>query len=191
MRYMVRLAPWRPERVENVERLRCAIPQLEVVADTARDGYGSFFKACRSLNDSGGVLLEDDVQLCRDFCRRVEAVIDDKGQDQLVSFYERPRVALETARVGGSSFLWMQCIYMPPGLPQKCIDYYEAFRAERPAQWRGMATDRLIAYTLVQERMKYWRIRPTLVQHLPFASAIGGRAANRQTPYFIDDLEAV
>ena len=190
MRYLVRLAAWRPERVENVEQMRRAIPDLEVVVDEARDGYASFFEACRRMNETGGVLLEDDVLLCRDFRRRVEGVIVEKGSDRLISFFERPKVALSTALVGGSSFMWTQCVYMPPGFPQKCIEHYEAFRRERPSQWRGMANDRLIAYTLVKERMRYWRIRPTLVQHLPFDSAIGGRASNRQTIFFIDDLEA-
>lgn len=189
MRYLVRLVTRRPERVRNVECMRLEVPQLEVVADEIGDSYVSFFEACWRLDATGGVLLEDDVQLCREFRRRVEEVIDDRGHDQVISFFERPKVALTTALVGGSQFLWMQCLYLPPGFPRKCIDYYEAFRAERPTQWQGMATDRLIAYALTKEHMKYWRIRPTLVQHLPFVSAIGRRPSNRQTPYFIDDLE--
>jgi hypothetical protein len=45
------------------------------------------------------------------------------------------------------------------------------------------------AYALVKEKMKYTRVRPCLVQHLPFDSVIGKRPNNRQTLYFIDDLE--
>lgn len=189
MRYLVRTVSWLPERQKNVEVMRQQIPHLEVVTDTVGDGYASFFAACHQLNDTGGFLLEDDIALCRNFTVRAEAIVADKGAHQVINFFERPKIALSTALVGGSQFLWMQCTYLPPGLPARCIAHYEDFRTKHPERWTGMATDMLIAYTLVQERMKYWRIRPCLVQHLPFASAIGHRPNNRQTPYFIDDLE--
>ena len=83
----------------------------------------------------------------------------------------------------------MQCIYLPPLLPMKIQAYYEEFRETQPEKFKGMATDCLIAYALTKMRIKYWRIRPCLVQHLDFPSVIGSRPANRQTPYFIDDLK--
>jgi hypothetical protein len=186
MRYMVRTVSWLPERADNVEVIRRSIPNLESVVDCVGDGYASFFEACRRLNDTGGVMLEDDVLLCQNFTERLERIVSGKGRNSVINFFERPKVKLETALVGGSQFLWAQCVYLPPGFPNKCIEYYEEFRETRPLQWQGMATDVLTAFTLVKERMKYWRIRPTLVQHLPFQSAIGARPRNRQTPYFID-----
>lgn len=186
MRYMVRTVAWDAERQATVIRLQQAIPQLEIVVDRIGDGYASFFAACRLLDATGGVLLEDDVYLCRDFTARLEAIVAEKGPEYVVNFFERPKVNLQTALVGGSQFLWMQCVYLPPGFPAKCVAYHDAFKIARPKKWTGMATDCLIAYTLTQERMKYWRIRPTLVQHLPFESVIGKRPKNRQSPYFID-----
>lgn len=190
MRYTVRTVAWAEDRRANVKKIKLQIPHLEIFTDTEGDGYGNFFDICQAINGTGGVVLEDDVQLCRDFTQRLEAIVADKGLKNVISFFERPKVNLETGFVGGSNFFWMQCVYLPPGLPEKIIGYYERFKAERPKQWQGMATDRLIGYTLVKERMKYWRIRPTLVQHLPFPSVIGHRPTNRQTPYFIDDMEA-
>jgi len=191
MQYAVRTVAWSPERAVNVERMQAQIPNLAVIVDDVGDGYACFFEACRLLNETGGVLLEDDVLLCRDFTARCEAIIAEKGPDQLISFFERPKIELPTALVAGSSFMWMQCIYMPPGFPALCSAYYDEFRTTRPKRWTGMATDSLIAFVLVKEKMRYWRIRPTLVQHLPFPSVIGGggRPTNRQTLFFIDDLE--
>lgn len=189
MRYAVRTVAWSVERSQNVQTLQRAIPQLEVVTDTVGDGYASFFAAGRLLNETGGVLLEDDVALCRNFTQRVEDVISERGAHHVISFFERPKVPLTTGLVGGSQFLWMQCVYFPPGFLAKCEAYHDEFKATRPKKWMGMASDCLIAYALTREKMKYWRIRPTLVQHLPFESVIGKRPTNRQTPFFIDDLE--
>jgi len=186
MRYAVRTVAWSPERQANVAILKRQLPELEVFTDTIGDGYALFFEVCHAINETGGVVLEDDVQLCQNFKARLESVVADKGANQVISFFERPKVAFETGYVGGSNFFWMQCVYLPTGLPEKIIGYHDQFKAERPKEWAGMATDRLIAYALVKERLKYWRIRPTLVQHLPLPSVIGNRPTNRQTPYFID-----
>lgn len=191
MRYTARTVAWSDERKENIAIMKTEIPELEVFTDSVGDGYGIFFEICRSINETGGVVLEDDVQLCRDFKNRLETVVSEKGKGEVISFFERPKNELDTAYIGGSNFLWMQCVYLPPGLPEKIVGYHDEFKANRPEQWKGMATDMLIAYTLVQEKIKYWRIRPTLVQHLPFDSVIGSRPRNRQTCYFIDDLEGV
>lgn len=190
MRYAVRTVAWAADRQANIEVMRRQIPHLEIFTDAVGDGFQNLFDICRAINHTGGVILEDDVQLCRDFTARLEAVVANKGADQVISFFERPKVNFPTGCVGGSNFFWMQCVYLPAGLPEKIIGYYEQFKTERPQQWQGMGTDRLIAYTLVKERRKYWRIRPTLVQHLPLPSVIGNRPTNRQTPYFVDDLEA-
>lgn len=189
MRYVVRTVAWRPERLANVAAMRKAIPHLEVVTDTIGNGYASFFDACHLINETGGVLLEDDVCLCRDFLRRCEGIINDKGSDHVINFFERPKVPLETKLVGGSQFLWMQCVYLPPIFPAKCVAYHDEFKAARPQKWEGMATDVLISYALTKEKMRYWRIRPTLVQHLPYDSVIGHRPNNRQTLFFVDDIE--
>lgn len=189
MRYTVRTVAWDAARRANVEVLRSQIPDLEVFTDHIGDGYALFFEVCRSINKTGGVVLEDDVHLCRDFTHRLEATVAAKGHHYVISFFERPKVNFETALVGGSNFFWMQCVYLPPGLPAKIVAYHDQFKTERPKQWQGMATDRLIGYVLTQERLRYWRIRPTLVQHLPLPSVIGPRPTNRQTPYFIDDME--
>lgn len=191
MRYMVRTVSWLPERAENVAQLRAQIPQLEIETDYVRDGYGSFFAACKCLNNTGGVLMEDDVALCRNFAQRAETAVSTVGYDHLVSFFERPKIELPAGWVAGSQFLWMQCIYMPPGFPQKCVDYYEEFRDKYPDRHSGMATDLLIAYALIKEKRRYWRVRPCLVQHLPLESAIGSRPKNRQTKFFIDDMETL
>ena len=190
MRYIVRTVNFDSKRATNVEILKSQIPNLEVCVDTERDSYKSFLKMCDMLDDTGGVTLEDDVLLCKDFCLRIEKVIDEKGHDQVINFFERPKTYFCTSLVGGSQFLWGQCIYFPKGIGHKMREYYQEFKEMRPNKWKGMATDCLVAYVLTKEKMKYWRVRPCLVQHLDYPSAIGRRPTNRQTPYFIDDLES-
>lgn len=188
MKYVVRTVSWSPERLNNVEKMKIQIPSLEVQVDHVGDWYGSFFDVCRKIDATGAVILEDDVLLCRNFSQRIEGVIEDKGTDKVFNFFEKPKVKLETAYVGGSNFLWMQCIYLPPGLPGKMYKHFDAFKSTRPASFKGLSVDSFISYVLVQEKIKYWRIRPCLVQHLDFKS-LGGHASGRITPYFVDDVE--
>lgn len=190
MRYVVRTVAWRPERLENVEKLREQIPELEVVTDYVRDGYASFFEACRQIDGTGAVLLEDDAILCGQFTQRSEYLIKKHGDGkEVLNFFEKPKVDISMGYIGGSNFASMVCIYLPPQLPGKIISYHDEFKDRRYHEWTGMATDMLIKYALIREKRKYWRIRPALVQHSLFKSSIGHRALDRQTPYFIDDLE--
>lgn len=190
MRYVVRVVAWRPERLANVETMREQIPNLEVVTDRVGDGYASLFEACRLIDDTGAVLLEDDAILCNRFTKRVEHVINSHGGGQeVVNFFEKPKVNIAKGFIGGSNFASMVCVYLPPKLPMRIVNYHDEFKSTRYQEWTGMATDMLIKYALIKERRKYWRIRPALVQHSLFKSSIGHRALDRQTHYFIDDME--
>lgn len=189
MRYIVRTVDFDEKRTENVAKLKEIIPQLEVVVDTTHNAYNGFFEACRIANDTGAIILEDDVQLCKDFCNRIESIIYDKGTDKVYNFFEKPKSYFKTSYVGGSNFMWTQCIYLPPELPMQIASMHDRFKEERPKKWQGQAYDCLIAYALTKLKTKYWRIRPCLVQHLDFNSIIGSRPTNRQTPYFVDCLE--
>lgn len=186
--YVVRTVSWSPERAQNIQIMKTHIPNLLVEVDTVGDWYASFFRVCEYINETGAVLLEDDVQLCRNFTLRIESIITEKGVDKVISFFEKPKVDLPTAYVGGSNFLWMQCIYLPPGLPSRMIGYFDEFKQTRPKRFRGLSVDSFVSFCLVKEKLKYWRIRPCLVQHLDFKS-LGGHASGRQTDFFIDDLE--
>lgn len=189
MRYVVRTVNWKPERKENVKIIKQKIPELEIFTDTIGDYYKLFFDICDEIDSTGAVVLEDDVLLCKNFKERLELIVLEKGFDKVINFFEKPKVKLETAYIGGSNFLWMQCVYFPPGLPGRFEKYYDEFRKRRPTKWRGNSVDMFVSYVLVKEKIKYWRIRPTLVQHLPFDTAIGrARPKNRQTRYFIDDI---
>lgn len=188
MRYIVRTVDFKPERLENVELLKTIIPQLEVIVDTQKDGYKSYFKGLELLNDTGGVFLEDDVLLCKDFMNRIESIINHKGCLELYNFFENPKVPSITSYRGGSKFFSCVCSYIPKGFADLVIKEYDVFKRDKPSLHQGMATDRLVPYVLVKNKIKYWHIRPCLVQHLAFKSAIGNRPTNRQTTFFIDDL---
>jgi hypothetical protein len=190
MRYVVRTVDFRPERLANVEVLRAALPDLEVIVDTQRDGYASYFRACSMLDSTGGVLLEDDAILCQGFSHELESIVAEKGLDDVYNFFEKPKTYFATGYVGGSNFASTLCTYLPPGFGSVIIAHYDEFRRTQPKRHTGMATDSLVSYVLKSQKQKYWRIRPCLVQHHLFRSSIGPRALDRQTPYFIDDLIA-
>lgn len=190
MRFLVRTVPDAPDRAANVQRMRMQLPDLEVLVDYERNAYRSYQRACELIADTGGVLLEDDAMLCADFCTRVAAVIEQVGVDQVINFFERPKSYFPAGFVGGSNFMWTQCVYLPAGFAGRIFDYYDQFHTDRPQRASGMAYDLLIGFALVREKRRYYRHRPCLVQHLPFQSVIGPRPTNRQTPYFVDDLDA-
>lgn len=189
MRYICRTVDFAKDRLENVEELKKQIPQLEVDIDTIHDCYKSLFRTCDMIGETGGVIIEDDVQLCRNFMEKAEAIIQEKGKDNLISFFEKPKVKLDTKFCLGGEFLWSQCVYFPPGFNKLFHKYWEEFQGREPRLARDMHYDCYIRYVLKKERMRYWRIRPTLVQHFDFDSAISPRSRKRQTPYFIDDIE--
>lgn len=189
MRYVVRTVSWDKKRLKNISILKKSIPNLEVYIDYGHDGYKSFFEVCKMINKTGAVLLEDDIELCNNFCFEIEKIINEKGIDKVYNFFQSPKTYFKTSYVGGSSFFWMQCIYLPANLPVKIVSYHDEFKKNEPKKWIGMATDRLICYCLKKERIKYWRIRPCLVQHLDFPSVIGKRPTNRQSPYYIEILK--
>jgi hypothetical protein len=189
MKYIVRTVDFDPVRAQNVARLKALIPGLIVVVDTKRDAYNGLFLACNEAEDTGAVILEDDVKLCRDFCAKVERVVADIGADNVINFFEKPKSYFKSGFVRGSGFLWMQCTYFPPHFGGNLKEYYEEFKTLLPQKWRGQAVDCLTSYVLKKLKKKYYRYRPCLVQHLDYKSAIGPRPNNRQSPYFIDDLE--
>lgn len=190
MRYVVRTVDFKPERLANVEVLQRSLPNLEVIIDTKRDGYQSYFAACALLEDTGGVILEDDAILCSNFKDRIESIIHEKGVHHVFNFFEKPKTWFPTGFVGGSNFASTVCTYLPPGFPHKLKDYYEQFRIKEPNKHTGMATDCLINFVLRMEKLKYWRIRPCLVQHHLFKSSINSRPLDRQTLFFVDDLDS-
>lgn len=188
MKYIVRTVSWVDERLRNVEVIKSVIPDIVVLTDTKRDGWNTYFEAMRMLNETGGVLLEDDVILCKGFKERIEGVISQKPDD-LINFFERPKVSWCTTKyVGGSQYSSNLCTYYPPNLPIEFLKEYKNFRESKPDKHMGLGYDCLMAHTLVKLKRKYWRIRPCLVQHSMFKSTINNRALDRQTDYFIDDL---
>ncbi len=189
MRYLVRTIAWSAERLANVALLKKTIPELEIFVDHVGDGYANFFAVCEAIHETGGVTLEDDVILCRNFKERIEAVIADKGPGEIIQFFEQPKVDWQTGYVWGGNFFSLLCTYFPPGLTRQFPEQFEQFKQDRPKMAGGMAYDRLIQYVLGKAGRKYWRIRPSLVQHHAFPSAISARARNRQTLFFVDDLE--
>lgn len=188
-KFIVRTVDFSKERIENVQILKEQLPELIVLTDKNRNEYSTLFEAFEAINNTGGVLFEDDVKLCSNFKQRINNKIFEKGTDKIINFFERPNVYIKEEYVRGSLFFWMQCVYLPPELPVKLIKHFDGFKVYSNGKTRG-APDWFLQYAFMKENVKYWRIRPCLVQHLDFKSTFGGRSKKRITPFFVDDLEA-
>lgn len=165
-----------PERWrEYRDYLRSRIPSGTLVLnDEGREGArAQFLKALRLAGPEPVLLLEDDIILCPDFERRVEAVIATHGHAP-IQFFSRGR---RDAELGsrwrpGSTFSMNQCHYLPAGMAAGIVDYF----ADWPRRAKTVsACDWLVADFLSRSRSRYWLHVPSLVDHRVGVSAIDSR----------------
>lgn len=184
-----------PERQANVELMKSQIPDL-IVKNCGIDTLWETFINCFDIEDEydGLVLLEDDVQLCKNFYQRITEVIEG-NKNIVVSFFEKPlsKKTLTTKICKGSDFFCGLCNYFPKsicdGLKQKQnVEDFKVWFAKRNEKWT-YPNDIYIAFVLGRYKLSYLMKVPFLVQHKDFKSALGSRSTKRQTKFFIDDME--
>ena len=181
------------DRIENVKKLKKEIPNLEVVPadrDSAFEKHISLFDLPEEFG--GIVILEDDVKLCKDFLDRLGKVIKSR-EHEVISMFESAcsRKPLKSEYRAGARFQWCQCNYYPKKIADLlCLpENVEEFKKWYAGQPWNYPIDTYIAYVLKKYKIRYWMEVPFLVQHLDFKSNFPGRPSNRQSKYFIDDME--
>lgn len=196
IKYLVLCSVGNAERIMNVEKIRKQIPELVVVMSGREDVFENHLKAFDLEDEYDGiVILEDDVQLCKNFKERVLEVIEGH-EDELVSMFESAcsKGPLKTEYRNGGSFAWNQCNYYPQSVckilsdPEMLPKFKDYFYSKLNEPW-NYPIDRYIAYALKENKLKYFMKVPFLVQHMAMKSNFKGRPLNRQSKYFIDDLE--
>lgn len=195
IKYIVLCSKGNQARIENVEKLKQAIPQLRAVMCSLDDVF-PVHVSCFYVEDEydGVVILEDDIQLCENFLERVEALIEQHPYE-VVSMFESAcsKGELHSEYRYGRNFAWNQCNYYPRNIgrilcdPRYMIPFVEWFD-KRNEPW-GYPIDTYISFVLGQNKIKYWMEVPFLVQHLDMKSNFKGRPSNRQSKYFIDNME--
>lgn len=155
----------------------------ELLIDKEHNPVGSFIKQLEFLNDDGGVLLEDDLILCKDFKKRIENIIK-KYPNRIINFFTFPNIFFETRDY--QKFLWNQCTYYPKNITKKLASCMQELKKEITGK---IQYDILESLALQKLNLKHIQYRPCLVQHLDGRSLIGNRESGRMSPYFIDYLE--
>ena len=195
--YAVLCSEGNVERTLNVKKLKEAIPELKIVISNRenvfRNHIGLFDLGANSDCD-GIIILEDDVQLCKDFKTKATELVSEH-KDEVVSMFESAlsRKELHSEYRAGNRFNWCQCNYYPKAIckilsSNDMVTKFKEWYARRNEPW-NYPIDTYIGYVLGYHGLKYWMQVPFLVQHLPLRSNFKGRPLNRQSKFFIDDVE--
>lgn len=197
IKYLVLCSVGNELREKNVEKLKQQIPELNVVMCGKDTVFQEFIKAFDIEEEYDGlILLEDDIQLCKNFKEKAEELVK-QHKEEVVSMFESAcsRGELKSEYRPGRNFAWNQCNYYPKKVcrliadPDMLPKFKEYFYTKLNEPW-NYPSDRYVAYVLGVYKIKYYMSVPFLVQHMPLKSNFKGRPLNRQSRYFIDDVEA-
>lgn len=158
---------------------KAQIPNLFIVTDYHHDAMGNFLNAL-SYTDEPFVLLEDDAELCNDFCSRIEAAIQ-THPDQIINFFSLRKKDYEMGEpfaVRGGAYLGNVCVYFPAGYGVAIADFYKDWsgKVENPT-----GNDLLVADWLKSKKLKYIQWFPHLVNHKVGKSLIDPRRSSQRT----------
>lgn len=186
-----------PERIKCVERLSHEIPGLIVVEDTENKPMETFLKAL-TVDSCPIVRLEDDIQLCDDFCNIIQQRISE-APNHIINFFGSCKSKDKKSKwKKGKYFLWLQCCYFPAGYGEMIADYLPIWRETSSKGIMdidpncGFYTvdtlfDRMVGAWLDSRGESYYVSLPALVQHLPIISVINPKlSVYRQNKTFVE-----
>ena len=197
LKYAVLCSIGNEQRIQNVRKMKLIIPELCVVMAGREDCFQKHLELLNLEDEYDGIVIfEDDIQLCKCFKERLMNVLSGH-EHEVVSMFESAcsKKPLKSEYRAGGRFAWNQCNYYPKEIARELAnhkyldDFLDYFYTKRNEPW-NYPIDIYIAYVLDKLGVKYWMSVPFLVQHLDMQSNFPGRPTNRQSRYFIDDLEA-
>lgn len=195
IKYAVLLSEGNEERRHNVEVMKQQIPDLHIVVSNRENVFEHHIDLFNIGDEYDGiVILEDDVQLCKNFKKRLVSVLE-QHPGEIVSFFESActRGELHSEHRKGRIFNWCQCNYYPKSAckvlhdPENMEPFKKYFYEKLNEPW-NYPIDRYIPFVLSRNKLDYWMQVPFLVQHMPLKSNFKGRPLNRQSKFFIDDV---
>lgn len=146
---------------------------------------------CSLYKDEDILMLEDDIDLSRNFLENIRKVIE-KNPDRIINFhYNFDTQGQELYSDGnlkifeerGSSYAFNQCVYLPSKILQKILDAKQLFKA-----YYAYAKENRHAYIMARifekDNEKFLVVRPSLVKHKEFKSTIS--ESDIKTNDFID-----
>ena len=185
MRYIVTAMR---ERFDNVAYLERHIPNLEGVWDEKRDAMDTFLRACVASYGSSVVRLEDDVCLTVDFTAKAEAVIA-RYPLHVIQFFSRSKydLTIGTRFKHGGTFSMNQCYYMPEGISEHLVEFYDSAEWQARKAEHPYGYDTMMAHMFKLQRRAYLVSVPSLVEHAKIVSAIDSRRSRfRQSTTFTE-----
>lgn len=187
-------------RTTGERELNSSFSQIKytLLVDKDHRPVESFIEQLELISDYDAVLLEDDVQLCKDFNKRLETVVK-QYPGRVINFFTRPWEYFKTKE--SSEFSWNQCTYYPKGLAKKIamamrVIYKDMLENKDKLDKKYITSAGYIQYGRLESNaleklgIKHIQFRPCLVQHLDFKSLIGNDdGSDRTTLYFVDYLD--
>lgn len=158
----------------------------------------SFIEQLEIISKYDAVLLEDDVQLCKGFDKKIESIIK-QYPDRIINFFTRPWEYFKTKE--SVNFSWNQCTYYPKGLAKEIasamrVIYKDMVENKDKLDKKYLTSTGYIQYGRLESKaleklgLKHIQFRPCLVQHLDYESLIGNDdGTDRTTLYFVDYLD--
>jgi len=172
----VTAVPWDPKRAvaatRMVQWLHLAGHTATVVWDKHHDHYETFVRMLRSAGQGAAIFLEDDIEFTSNWDVKMAAEIA-AHPDVLIQTYSNRNADLTYGSrwEKGKSYLNNQCWYVPPGMAASLADYLDTW----PNHLDGTdptGTDLAVSHYLHANRLSYWLVAPSLVQHRDWVSAI-------------------
>lgn len=154
---------------------------LEIARDRKHDAMDTFKLSLEMAGDDPCVHLEDDIILCNDFVRRVEAEIAKRPNDVIQFFSMRKDdLTVGSRYIRGGAFCMNQCYYIPPGMGTKLLAYMDVWDRydEHPTGY-----DILMADFFKLNGIKYWNVCPNLVDHKVAKSRINARRSSKRQSF--------
>lgn len=168
-------------RERYIDYLVSRIPNLEVIRDRKHDAMDTFCMALEATGDDEAIHLEDDIVVPEPFhdlivpkIRELQAIF---GADRVIQFY-RSGTRGDTVLMPGSSFLWAQCVYFPPGDARDLLNYHR--RGWRREAEHPDGVDLMVADWLKDAKRKYIYLERSFVQHREGKSAIDPRRSTKR-----------
>lgn len=159
--------------------------EYELLIDNEHKPVDSFIKQLELISNENSVLLEDDLELCKNFKEEIEKIIIEHPND-IINFYTMPNKYFKSKY--SNVFVYNQCTYYPKGIGKIVANEMTKVRQK----YKESAYDTLENKALRNLNILVYNYRPCLVQHLDHFSLITRSKVlinSRVTPYYKDYLD--
>lgn len=182
-RTLIMGVPWDQQRVKNV---RCLVVETsgQVVWDERHDAFDTWQRVLAEAGGDAVIILEDDVVPTERWREKIEAVIAGHPTAVIQFFSNRVADLLGSHWEPGRKFRMNQCYYLPAGTAAMLLEYSYVWHERHPEHPTGYDLTMADWLHSRKPQLRYWQHVPSLVQHLPWQSAIGSRSRGRQSRTF-------